>query len=131
MFALAAIVIVLAVYVYFSNNLTSTRDESRWEVVDITSIAKEELELYPHTCLISQRGSRSTLSRSNRRTTETLKMYSVYLVSASYRKKIKVFSSHSLSRAKSELVRISEKYDKPIVRYAPRISEKTKNRRRW
>jgi len=51
-------------------------------------------------------------------------MYSVYLVFASHRKKIKVFSSHSLSRAKSELVRVSEKYNKPIARYAPRTYKK-------
>jgi hypothetical protein len=129
-FVFAFIIIVFGVFFYLSNNLTKDRDAYRWQVSDIKSLNEEVLQKFPEVCLLIHSVGRSTFSRSNRRTTERMRLYSIYLVSPTHRKKLKVFSSEYLSEAKKELIRISEEYNKPIVRYSPRISEKTRMRKR-
>ncbi len=110
--------------------MSSNRDSAKWEVTNIKEIDKVKLDMFPEVCLLIQTANRSTVSRSNRRTTEGLKLYSVYLLSSTHRKKLKVFSSEYKQKSKTELVRISEEYNKSIVRYSPQISEKTRSRRR-
>lgn len=129
MFGLAFVIIVFGVYFYFANNLSAGRDVSRWEVTDIKGLDEERLQMFPEVCLLVNAVGRTTLSRSNRSTTERMKLYSVYLLSPTHRIKLKVFSSEYSSEAKKELVRISEEYNKPIVRYSPKLSEKTRRRK--
>lgn len=124
------VIVVFVIYIYLSYNMSSNRDSAKWEVTNIKEIDKVKLDMFPEVCLLIQTANRSTVSRSNRRTTEGLKLYSVYLLSSTHRKKLKVFSSEYKQKSKTELVRISEEYNKSIVRYSPQISEKTRSRRR-
>jgi len=130
LFGLTFVLVVLGVY-FFSNALVVPwRNPKLWNVNRIDNLSSSELGCYSNVCLQVQKLGKYSYTIYHTPLKKSLKVYSIYLLSPSHRKKLKVFSSEYLSEAKKELIRISEEYNKPIVRYSPRISEKTRMRKR-
>lgn len=119
----------ILLFIRFMNDMPFRNPQKRG-LVNIKDISAIELNKLPDITIFKQNYSRSTYGRSTNHLTKRLSVHSVVLLSENHRKRVKVFSSYSKNAAKQELVRISEEYNKPIVRYSPIISEKTKNSRR-
>lgn len=121
---LPIIAIGLILLVISFMNSSSFRDPIKLDVIDISAIDEEKLAKYPNVCLLINNYSRSTFSRSNRESIDKVKVYSIFLLTSNHRGKIKIAGFKNKEEAKKNIISISEKYSKNIVKYNPQISSR-------
>ncbi|MEN8928740.1 MAG: hypothetical protein ABF242_07265 [Flavobacteriales bacterium] len=127
-FTLIVVFGVLYLFVSIINS-ANLRDPKKLDVIKISKLDEETLDNYPFVTMLTKSYSRATYGRSTNKVNEKLKVYSVVLLNSTHRRRIKLSGFDTMQEAKQELLEISKKYNKKIVRYNPQVSQQTSNRR--
>lgn len=91
----------------------------------------ESLSDYPYISILSGRKRKTLNSRSGAVSSDSIdKYYNVYLLGKNHRKKFLIIAHESMKEAQSSLDEYSKRLNKKEVKYEPKISKKTRNRRR-
>jgi len=114
------------VYLYFFK----PRNHKKLPLTPLKSISKTELAKYPEITNLSRKITKGTSNRSNRRTEDTRMIHSIVLLTPSHRKKIIIENHEDSGVAVERLKILAKELNKKIVKYNPKISNQTRNRRR-
>ncbi len=122
-------VIGVLYFVVILVNSVNIRDPKKLDVINFKKLDEITLSKFPFISILVKNYYRETYGRSTNKVTEKMIIYSVVLLSKNHRNRIKIGGFDTREEAKQFLLEISDKYSKQPVKYAPQVSEKTRNRR--
>lgn len=90
-----------------------------------------EMQKYPEISVLkSRRGFRAYGGRSNQSTANVQTYFDVMLLSSNHRKKLVLATHDGYEKALEEAHKLAGQLGKPVVKFAPKISKQTQQRRR-